>query len=195
MNFDDKKLSDFIKVYKSVFSRNLCKMMIHDVLDKNEFFNNSGQNYNQNLTKIEFTHDFEFEFKKAYLGKRLCMQIFPLLDKSIEKYKDELDLEKNLILPNKSTPLVNKYDVNTMFRPHYDHVYDVFDGTKKGIPVLTIVALLNDEFEGGDFMFWKKHKVDWEIGDIIIFPSIFLYQHSVTTITKGVRYSMVTWLY
>jgi len=35
--------------------------------------------------------------------------------------------------------------------------------------------------------------MDLKQGDVIIFPSIFLYPHTVETITKGNRYSFVRW--
>ncbi len=63
---------------------------------------------------------------------------------------------------------------------------------KKGIPVLSILILLNDDFEGGQF---KINNEDQNIkkGQLIIFPSCFLFPHKVELITKGTRYSLVAW--
>ena len=38
-----------------------------------------------------------------------------------------------------------------------------------------------------------ERKFELETGDIIIFPSIFLFPHEVTTVTKGRRHSWVSW--
>ena len=38
----------------------------------------------------------------------------------------------------------NKYIKGTQMRTHYDHIQSMFDGTMKGIPILSIVGLLND---------------------------------------------------
>jgi predicted 2-oxoglutarate/Fe(II)-dependent dioxygenase YbiX len=87
----------------------------------------------------------------------------------------------------------HKYDVNTDMKLHCDHIHDIFDGNRKGVPILTIVGLLNDDFEGGDFMLWEKEKIDLKQGSVLIFPSNFMYPHQVTSILRGCRYSFVSW--
>lgn len=79
--------------------------------------------------------------------------------------------------------------------PHVDHIHYLFDGKSKGIPVLSIVGLLNDDFTEGRFVFWDKYDIDMEAGDIVIFPSNFLYKHRVTPVTQGIRYSFVSWAF
>ena len=87
----------------------------------------------------------------------------------------------------------NRYQVGTNMKMHHDHIHTLFDGEKKGVPILSILGLLNDDFEGGDFLMLDGKKVNLSAGDIILFPSNFLYPHAVTTITKGTRYSFVSW--
>jgi predicted 2-oxoglutarate/Fe(II)-dependent dioxygenase YbiX len=76
---------------------------------------------------------------------------------------------------------------------HHDHIHTLFDGERKGVPILTILGLLNDDFEGGDFLMFDGKKLNLSAGDIVIFPSNFMYPHAVTTVTKGTRYSFVAW--
>ena len=35
---------------------------------------------------------------------------------------------------------------------HCDHISSLFDGQIKGIPMLSVVGQLNDNFEGGEFV-------------------------------------------
>ena len=63
---------------------------------------------------------------------------------------------------------------------------------------LSMTVLLNESFEGGDFEFasYNKEKctitpVEMNQGDIVVFPSCM--EHRVAAITKGIRYSLVTW--
>ena len=58
---------------------------------------------------------------------------------------------------------------------------------------ITIVALLNDEFEGGDFeiRLYQDYKVPLKKGSMVAFPSIL--EHRVTPITQGIRYSATMW--
>lgn len=81
---------------------------------------------------------------------------------------------------------------------HCDHIHSMFDGERKGVPILSIIGHFNDNYEGGEtFMFDDKNgkKLDTEQGDLYVFPSCFLYPHYVTPVTKGTRYSYVSWVW
>jgi len=53
---------------------------------------------------------------------------------------------------------------------------------------------LNDDYEGGEWAFFNK-KLNYKIakGSAILFPSNFMYPHEIMPVTKGTRYSIVTW--
>jgi len=78
---------------------------------------------------------------------------------------------------------------------HCDHISSLFDGKIKGIPMLSVVGQLNEDFEGGEFVMWGDKVIEFESGDLIIFPSNFVYPHRVEPVTKGSRYSYVSWAY
>lgn len=60
---------------------------------------------------------------------------------------------------------------------------------------LSTVLFLNDDFEGGDFVFPDlKVRVRPEPGMLVCFPSTHQYLHGVEPITSGHRYSMVNWM-
>jgi PKHD-type hydroxylase len=58
---------------------------------------------------------------------------------------------------------------------------------------ITIVCLLNDEFEGGQFQvrLYNDYTAPLEKGTIIAFPSIL--EHRVIPVTSGIRYSATMW--
>ena len=64
---------------------------------------------------------------------------------------------------------------------------------------LSMTVLLNDNYEGGEFQFATLNKEKCTIntpefnktGMIIVFPSDV--EHRVAPVTKGIRYSLVTW--
>ena len=63
---------------------------------------------------------------------------------------------------------------------------------------LSMTVLLNQSFEGGDFEFTSYGKeectitpVEMSQGDVVVFPSWM--EHRIAPITKGIRYSLVTW--
>lgn len=78
---------------------------------------------------------------------------------------------------------------------HYDWHIDA-SVPQNGIQrKLSISILLSDpsEFEGGELQFkgMEDQKILTKQGSIVVFPSFI--EHKVTPVTKGVRYSAVTW--
>ena len=92
-----------------------------------------------------------------------------------------------------STIRFNRYGKGQIMRQHHDHIHSLFDGNEKGIPVLSFILNLNDNYRGADLYFWEDHAVHLGKGDIIMFPSLFLFPHGVTEAREGVRYSAVSW--
>ena len=83
------------------------------------------------------------------------------------------------------------YDVNGKYEAHVDTFHQLSDETRK----LTALAILNDDFEGGKFYIMNSHEKIYppqEKGDIIVFPSFMV--HGVEPVTKGMRYTVVTWM-
>ncbi len=85
---------------------------------------------------------------------------------------------------------MNKYDVGTKMRKHYDHIHSVFKD-RKGIPVLSIVGLLNDNFEGGETIV-ENFVVKPKQGKILIFSNGIMY-HEVKKIKKNNRFMLSAW--
>ncbi len=58
---------------------------------------------------------------------------------------------------------------------------------------LSMTALLNDDFVGGELYFNLGEEIPITIkkGDVVFFPSYYL--HKVSPVTIGTRYSLVTW--
>jgi hypothetical protein len=55
------------------------------------------------------------------------------------------------------------------------------------------VIYLNDDYEGGELWFpYLDIKFKPQAGDIILFPSTFIYAHSSLKVTSGTKYSAVT---
>ena len=88
-----------------------------------------------------------------------------------------------------------RYHPGQTMQNHCDHIQTLFDGTRKGIPTLSIIGILNDDYEGGELIMFEDKKIDTKKGDLLIFPSNFLYPHEITPVTKGVRYSYVSWVW
>lgn len=100
--------------------------------------------------------------------------------------------------PTRSHVRFNRYTENQLMKPHTDHITSLFDGRARGIPVLSLVGLINKAEEGGEFfmnLLGERKEYLKESGELIIFPSVFIYEHEVQPVRKGVRDSFVSWTY
>jgi predicted 2-oxoglutarate/Fe(II)-dependent dioxygenase YbiX len=84
-----------------------------------------------------------------------------------------------------------KYPAGGRYRAHVDTFLNPEGDCRK----LTVLAFLNDDFEGGKFFIQDGHEKYYPPqtkGTVLVFPSFLL--HGVEDITKGERYSAVCWL-
>ena len=92
-----------------------------------------------------------------------------------------------------TSPKFLSYSKGEEMEMHCDHIHSIND-TPRGIPILTIICLLNDDFEGGEvYLIDKNYKL--KTGEALIFPSNFLFPHKINPVKEGVRHSMSTWVY
>ena len=77
------------------------------------------------------------------------------------------------------------------YNPHVDTFHKHSDETRK----LTALVFLNNDYEGGKFFLNADGNIYYppqEKGTVVVFPSYMV--HGVEPVTKGIRYSCVTWL-
>ena len=75
---------------------------------------------------------------------------------------------------------------------HCDNIHHSH-GQQYGYPQVTALLYLNDNYEGGTFKVADK-TIYPERGSAVIFPSNFMFPHEAKVVTKGTRWSVVTWL-
>jgi len=107
----------------------------------------------------------------------------------------------NFEIRDSECPQLLSYNVGGHYKPHYDGVSTWKAPTgeiiwrKSTDRDLSTVLFLNDDFEGGEFIFPDfRIKVKPEPGLLVCFPSNQLYLHGVEKVTNGTRYSMVNWM-
>ena len=112
---------------------------------------------------------------------------------ALKEYINRLELEWFNSWTGYSAVKFIRYFAGQTMSNHYDGIESLFDGERKGIPTLSIIGTLNDNYEGGEFIICGDKKIDMKSGDLLIFPSTFLYPHKVDPVTNGIRYSYVSW--
>ncbi len=84
-----------------------------------------------------------------------------------------------------------KYPAGGRYTAHMDTFLNPAEECRK----LTVLAFLNDDFEGGRFFIQDGHERYYppqKKGTVLVFPSFLV--HGVEDITAGTRYSVVCWL-
>ena len=61
---------------------------------------------------------------------------------------------------------------------------------------ISTVCYLNDNYEGGEIVF-PRFNITYKpkANEMIIFPSTYVYNHSVLPVTSGTRYCVVSWIH
>lgn len=108
----------------------------------------------------------------------------------------------NNYLVGTKQPMKNDFTINQIDFLKYekDGKYEIHKDSGNGsLRELTTIINLNDDYEGGEFVFYSpNHKevmAEYKLkkGSVLMFPSTFLYPHSVKPVTSGVRRSLVCW--
>lgn len=94
-----------------------------------------------------------------------------------------------------SPPRLNKYSVGDYMKEHADLIYSLFRSAspeQQGVPVLSVITDVSEEYTGGQLLICGQD-MEMTPGDVIIFPSAFMYRHEVLPVTSGTRISIVNW--
>lgn len=177
-------LEDFIHISNYV-PKVVCKSTIDKIKDAK-----TTQHQWYYYDKDKFDSHESKEPQIMYADETTQNNLIRYVNKAIAKYEEE-----HIKMINRITAIrFNFYHKGLTMREHTDFIHSIFDGQEKGIPILSIVGVLNDNYKGGDFLMRGK-KIPFKTGDILIFPSTFLYPHVVKEVTEGTRYSFVAWAY
>lgn len=119
--------------------------------------------------------------------KQIDNKLFEIVKEIYNGYQEDypdFDLE---IVEDSGYELL-KYEVGDFYRQHTDHF-------KTQPRSLTVIMSMNDAYDGGEFAFFDRELVyKMNAGDVLVFPSHFMFPHEIIPVTSGTRYSMITWL-
>ena len=191
MNKPDTQLKELIHVERGIIPQNLCDYIV-DQIEKNEWRPHSWYNNVQGTFGSEETKELDVQNITAEHQQLLT----PFMISAGASYnaKYHFECERTMQIMNKFSAIrFNRYSPGQIMRQHHDHIHSLWNTQDAGIPVLSFILNLNDDYEGADLYFWDDYIVPLGKGDIIMFPSLFLYPHGVTEATRGRRFSAVSW--
>lgn len=185
----DRNLSSYILIANGVISEQVCAETVSEL----ETFKWEKHQYFSNTTSEKITDDKDFSVTgiKPTHHETLMSGV----DSIIRYYLNSLKFDWFNAVSAFSGIRYNRYNENTQMNEHWDGIQSLFDGTRKGIPTLSILGSLNNNYEGGELIFFENERIELKQGSIMIFPSSFMYPHKVLPVKKGTRYSFVSWAY
>jgi len=185
------KLTDFIHVEKGIIPRPVCERVVGEIAGR-PWQPHQWYRYGSDERSSEQTMELDVQDVTPAVQELLT----PYLVRACATYSAQHAFpgeRTGQILNKLSAIRFNRYSPGQVMRVHHDHIHSLFDGNEKGIPVLSVVGNLNDDYQGAEFFFWDGHVIPLGAGDILMFPSLFMYPHGVKEARQGRRYSFVSW--
>ena len=183
-------LKDYIFKLPSFMDDSICDKTVGEMdnitFEEHTFYNPDTKQYAPRSGSQELSMSWENVSTSDLIGKKLW--------NAIKAYQDNYNFPWFSSWQGYTKLRFNKYAENKRMALHADHIHSMFDGQKKGIPILSVLGVLNDDYEGGEFYIIDE-KIQFSKGDVLIFPSNFMYPHKVEPVTKGTRYSYISWVW
>jgi len=184
-----QNLKDYIYVVKNALSYKLCDAILKEFLNSEEWVDtvvgSKGviDKATRNCQTIIISYPYVIQ-KNNEVRHKLDNDIFDGASKCIQEYN--LKFTHCNIEEDSGYELL-KYPEGCFYIQHVDS----FKARPRAV---SCSFILNDDFEGGEFAFFDRElKYKLEKGDALMFPSNFMYPHEVMPVTKGTRYSIITW--
>lgn len=189
-----KNIDYGIHLYKGAIKKEDCIKIINDL--ENEIslgipgIQWSGAQVNDSENVDYVRNCVDLKYKREHLGKalpenevlyRVHKQVDDALDKCLRHYESLWHLKMHY----KEAFNFVKYLPGKYFKIHGDH------GPYYACTISAVVYL-NDDYDGGEIEFIRQGLVvKPEVGDIVMFPSNFVYEHASLEVRSGTKYSVV----
>jgi len=184
----EKNLEFYIKSYQLV-DEETCKQTIKDIesihWSQHTFYNVQDGSYN--------TRSGDKELDIGYSQTSTKNVIMQKIWDAYLSYVKDLNFSWWNGWQGYTEVRFNRYKETRQMAEHCDHIHSLFDGERKGIPIITALGLLNNDYKGGEFVMFGDTVIPFKAGEIKVFPSCFLYPHRIDPVTEGTRYSFVAW--
>jgi Rps23 Pro-64 3,4-dihydroxylase Tpa1-like proline 4-hydroxylase len=181
-------LADYI-YHKNSFSHSLCEDIVSTY--KEEIFNRyKNSKDTRHLGELQISDHEIIDKKNSYVRKKIEQEIFNFIGFLIKDYEKHVGHD-NIHIQEDIGYSLRQMTVGDYYAEHDDEGVGQTARSRR----LTVSICLNEDYEGGDFTFFKETKIyKLKKGDVLVFPSSFMFPHGVQKITKGTRYQLLTWL-
>jgi Rps23 Pro-64 3,4-dihydroxylase Tpa1-like proline 4-hydroxylase len=180
-------MKEYILEVKKIIPQTICKKIISYFDYGYEDASTTGTGTNKNIRNCLTRSLLE---PKSF-GEKICAN---LVKEKIFQCVDHYKKNHNVYVEQISQLDILKYEKN-QYEAGYKFHKDF--GLACSERHLSISICLNNEYEGGEFVFDTPsghYVVPQNVGDAVIFPSNFMFPHQVNKVTKGTRYALIGWV-
>ena len=180
-------MKEWIGYYENILTNELSEnISLNSIGWKQSTYSNHKGQIKNSLNRVVMEETYIRDNMKYYVD------LLNATKDVVKLYKEKHPYMK-YFLPNTCTDFrVNKYEEGGFMSEHADTIHHSH-GQSHGFPQASVLFFLNEGYEGGEFIvadtMYKPKR-----NSAIIFPSNFMFPHSVNKIIKGTRYSIITWL-
>jgi predicted 2-oxoglutarate/Fe(II)-dependent dioxygenase YbiX len=183
-----KHIEDYIVIVEGAITHALCDAILDEFKTEEEWVKTvvGDGRVRENIRSAEtivisYPHVIE---KNPKIRVKLDKYVFASAGFAIKKYNEKFPLA--LIQEDSGYELL-RYKEGQFYTQHTDSF-------KQRPRAVSCSFILNDDYEGGEFAFFdRKLTYKPKKGSCIMFPSNFMYPHEIMPVTKGTRYSIITW--
>jgi predicted 2-oxoglutarate/Fe(II)-dependent dioxygenase YbiX len=184
MSFD---ISEYLIVLENAIPKELCAKVLDEYKNDNNWVNTtvaSGMNRDtRRCDAINMSDPIIIEQRKE-IRSLIDSDLYKCAAYCIQEYRNKFP---HMAATGDSGYTLLQYQEGEFYKEHTDH----FLQQPRSV---SCSFALNDDYEGGEWGFWGREKV-FKVpkGSAVMFPSNFMYPHEIMPVTKGVRYSIITW--
>ena len=188
------KLEDFIHVEKNAISDELCKQIIEEYDDSDDWKPGTINDYEINeyrKCEVVYLSQEETLEKNLKTRKRIDERLFNIITNNLQKYLKKYNSLGYIQVTEDTGYMLLRYKTGDYVKKHVDTSSDQHR-------TLSCSLILNDDYAGGSFEVGHFHRgeilkttMPLAKGDIIVFPSQM--EHRVNPILSGERKVIVAW--
>jgi len=186
------EIKNFIKIYDEALPWNVLSNLIRFAnISKFEETKIGGGNESKTDFNIRRTYAFQLSnLSNSMSDVHWFNLLYNFFKKGLDQYKVDLNIVDYSYRDVFDIEIL-KYENTGFYTWHVDHFAEV-------PRTMSCILLLNNDYEGGNLCFRDPDgSGEWEIevkpNRMIVWPSNFLFPHTVKPVTKGKRYSVVAW--
>lgn len=190
-------LSDKVVVYSNVWADSYKYLKEKDIVKNLSWINS--------IVKANTVPEIDYDYRKVYIS--LIPYILDSSDPSFSKmYNGKLLKEISDSIRKNLDPLVDDYsnyfDFNISHKERYnilkyeegDFFLEHEDDNGSNERTVSFVYYINDDYEGGEITFRLQDlTIKPKAGQLLVFPSNSNFRHSISEVTSGTRYCIVSW--